>query len=79
MKNKGHNFEIKWSVIRRSNPYKAGSKKCNLYLWKKFHIMTGDKDKLLNEQNELITKCNYRSTRRERGVGGGGGRKGRGQ
>ena len=26
MKNKGQNFEIKWSVIRRSNPYKAGSK-----------------------------------------------------
>ena len=30
MKNKGQNFEIKWSVIRRSNPYKTGSKKCNL-------------------------------------------------
>ena len=34
--------------------------------------MTGDKDKLLNEQNELITKCNYRSRRRERGGGGWG-------
>ena len=32
--------------------------------------MTGDKDKLLNERNELITKCNYRSRRRGRGVGG---------
>ena len=28
MKNKRQNFEIKWSVIRRSNPYKAGSKSC---------------------------------------------------
>ena len=36
MKNKRQNFEIKWSVIRRSNPYKAGSKKCNLCLWEKF-------------------------------------------
>ena len=53
-KNKKQNFEIKWSVIRRSTPYKAGSKHCNLCLWEKFHIMTGDKDKLLNERNELI-------------------------
>ena len=59
MKNKGQNFEIKWSVIRRSNPYKAGSKKCNLCLWEKFHIMTEDKDKLLNERNKLITKCRH--------------------
>ena len=27
MKNKRQNFEIKWSVIRRSTPYKAESKK----------------------------------------------------
>ena len=73
MKNKGQNFEIKWSVIRRSNPHKAGSEKCNLCLWEKFHIMTEDKDKLLNERNKLITKCrhvdkfllkNYKSRRR---------------
>ena len=79
MKNKGQNLEIKWSVIRRSNPYKAGSKKCNLRLWEKFE----DKEKLLNERNELITKCrhvdkfllkNYKSRRRGRGRG-----KGRGQ
>ena len=58
-KNKKQNFEIKWSVIRRSTPYKAGSKKCNLCLWEKFHIMTRDKDKLLNERNEVITKCRH--------------------
>ena len=37
MKNKGQNFETEWSVIRRSNTYKAESKKCNLCLWEKFH------------------------------------------
>ena len=58
-KNKKQNFEIMWLVIRRSIPYDAGSKKCNLCLWKKFHIITGDKDKLLNERNELITKCRH--------------------
>ena len=58
-KNKKRNFEIKWSVIRRSTLYKAGSKKCNLCLWEKFHIMTRDKDKLLNERNEVITKCRH--------------------
>ena len=81
MKNKGQNFEIKWSVIRRRNPYKAGSKKCNLRLWEMFHIMTEDKDKLLNERSDLITKCrhvdkcllkNYKCRRRGRGRGKGG-------
>ena len=51
IKNKGQNFEIRWSVIRGSNPYKVGSKKFNLRFWEKFHIMTEDKDKLLNERN----------------------------
>ena len=83
MKNKRQNFEIKWSVIRRSNPYKAGSKKYNLCLWEKFHVMTGDKDKLLNDRNELITKCrqvdifllkNYKSRRRRTGREKGRGR-----
>ena len=78
MKNEGQNFEIKWSVIRRSNPDMAGSKKCNLCLWEKFYTMTGDKDKLLNKRNELITKCshvdtfllkNYKSRGRGKGRG----------
>ena len=82
-KYKEQNFEIKWSVIRRSTPYKTRSKKFNLCLWEKFHIMTGDKDKLLNERNELITKYrhadkfllkNYKSRRRGRGRGRGRGR-----
>ena len=58
-KNKGLNFEIKWSVVRRSTTYKAESKKCNLCLWENFHIMTGDKDTLLTERYELITKCKH--------------------
>ena len=32
IKKKGQNFETEWSVIRRINTYKAGSKKCNLCL-----------------------------------------------
>ena len=45
-----------------------------------FHVMTGDKDKLLNERNELITKFrnvdkfllrNFKSRQIGRGRGGG--------
>ena len=77
-KKKKQKFTINWSIVRRSTPYKAGSNKCNLCLWEKFHIMKGDKDKLLNERNELITKCrhvdkfllkNYKGRRRGRGRG----------
>jgi len=73
MKSKEQNCEINWSIIRRSSPFKAGSRKCNLCLWEKFHIMKGKNDDLLNERNELINKCrhvdkfllkNYKSRRR---------------
>ena len=78
MKDKGQNCEINWSIIRKSCPFKAGSKKCNLCLWEKFHILKGNGNKLLNKRDELITKCkhvdkyllrNYKGRNRGRGRG----------
>ena len=48
--------DIEWSVTRKSTSYRAGSKRCNLCLWEKFHIMK-ERNELVNERNELVTKC----------------------
>ena len=52
----GQNCEIKWSVLRKSCPYRAGSGKCNLCLWEKFMIMKGD-ETLINKRKEFVNKC----------------------
>jgi len=53
---KGQNCEIKWTVLRKSSPYRSGSNKCNLCLWEKFMIMKGD-DTLINKRKEFVSKC----------------------
>jgi hypothetical protein len=54
------NYQIKWSVVKKSIPYRAGSKRCNLCLWEKYHILNCDKDKFLNKRDELLNKCRHR-------------------
>ena len=55
-RDKGQNCEIRWSVLRKSSPYRAGSEKCNLCLWEKFMIMKGD-NTLINKRKEFVNKC----------------------
>ena len=50
LKDKGQNCNIKWSILRRSSPYRAGCKRCNLCLWEKFHILKGNKEKMINKR-----------------------------
>ena len=58
-KDKGQECEIEWSILRKSTPYRAGSKQCNLCLWEKLYIMKGNKDILINKKDELVSKCRH--------------------
>ena len=40
------NYEIKWSIIKRTNAYRNGSKQCNLCLAEKLCILKVDKQNL---------------------------------
>ena len=55
------NYEIKWSIIKRTNAYRNGSKQCNLCLAEKLCILKADKQNLLNRRSELLTKCRHRN------------------
>ena len=58
LKNKGiEDFSIKFSILKKSVPFRAGSSKCNLCLWEKLYIMKG-KD-LMYEKDELVSKCRH--------------------
>ena len=51
---------VKFSVVRKTTPYKAGSKHCNLCLWEKFHIMKGG-PLLINKRDELVSTCRHKN------------------
>ena len=49
---------IKWSIIDYAKPYINGSKRCNLCLTEKYHIINSPL-KLLNKRSELVSKCRH--------------------
>ena len=49
---------LSWEIIDHARPYVNGSKKCDLCLTEKFHIINS-KLKLLNKRSELVSKCRH--------------------
>ena len=49
---------IEWKIIDHAAPYVNGSRKCNLCLTEKYHIITST-DRLLNKRSELVSKCRH--------------------
>ena len=49
---------LSWEVIDHARSYVNGSKKCNLCLTEKYHIIKS-KLKLLNKRSELVSKCRH--------------------
>ena len=61
LKEKGIKMEdivIEWKIIDHAAPYVNGSRKCNLCLTEKYHIITST-DRLLNKRSELVSKCRH--------------------
>ena len=59
LKEEGKTPVIKWSILKKTTPYRAGSKKCNICLWEKYFIINGD-EKMINKKDELLGKCKHR-------------------
>ncbi len=59
LKQREANFEIKWRVVEKCQPYRCGTRRCDLCLTEKFHILNADKDKCLNRNSELLQKCRH--------------------
>ena len=59
MKRKGIEKPIMhWSVIDHAKPYQNGSKRCNLCLTEKCHILTTPVN-LINKRSELVSKYRH--------------------
>ena len=53
------NYKITWSIISSASAYNNISKRCNLCLTEKLHIIKADKARNLNKRTELISKCRH--------------------
>ena len=52
------NEDIKFEILKKSVPYRAGSKKCNLCLWEKLIIMKNE-ESVINKRDEFVSKCRH--------------------
>ena len=60
LKERNEKYTLKWSIIQKATPYNPATKRCNLCLAEKYHIMTADKNITLNKRPKLMGKCRHR-------------------
>ena len=58
LKDKNIDYQIEWTILKRSNSYQAGSKLCNLCLDEKLCILKSPD--CINKRTELISKCRHK-------------------
>ena len=52
--------KIKWSILRKTKPYKPGNKMCNVCNWEIFYLLKSQKDKNnLNSRSEITGMCRH--------------------
>ena len=61
LKDSNTNHKITWNIAAKSTPYRAGTRKCNLCLTEKTHIIKEKSNNLLNSRDELMGGCRHRS------------------
>ena len=60
LKKKKKGYDIKWSILKRTSGYHSVSKSCSLCLTEKFLIAKyPNEESLINERNELVSKCRH--------------------
>ena len=58
LKDENKDFDVKWSILKKSSGYSIISKSCNHCLLEKLVICNfKEKDRLLNKRLDLVSKC----------------------
>ena len=52
-------YKIHWTILAKAAAYNNKTKRCNLCLTEKLHIIRADTSTLLNKRSELISKCRH--------------------
>ena len=60
LKLRGEPYTISWWVIDKGKPFNPSTKKCDLCLKEKFHIMFNPQSATLNQRSEIFSVCRHR-------------------
>ena len=61
IQNQNIEFNVTFKVLENRSSYKPESKRCELCIAEKFHIIYSKLENILNKKNEVISKCQHRS------------------
>ena len=61
LKEKNIAHKIKWEIIKKSVPYRCGTRFCELCLCEKYFILISDPVNCLNKNSELLQKCRHKN------------------
>ena len=61
LKRKNINYTISWGITTRAQPYKCGSRRCDLCLAEKVVIARCRHPGMINKRTELLAKCRHRN------------------
>ena len=61
LKENNIDYNLYWTIIKETPPYKIGSKLCNLCISEKIEILKANPSTLLNKRSEIIGKCRHKN------------------
>ena len=61
LKEKNIQYRINWSIERRAQSYKCGTRLCNLCLAEKVIIARSTNPRMINKRSEIMNKCRHRN------------------
>ena len=61
LKRQNLNYEINWSLVDRGTTFNHRTRKCNLCLKEKYHIMFKPETATLNKRSEFYSTCRHRT------------------
>ena len=62
LKRRGVDYSINWAITKQAQPYKCGSRRCDLCLTEKVIIARCSHPGMINKLTELLAKCRHRNT-----------------
>ena len=60
IKDRGHDYSVKWRIIKQYPSYNPVTKRCMLCLGEKMEILERSNENLLNKRSELISGCRHK-------------------
>ena len=59
LREQGKKEEVSWEIIQKCVPYQCGSRRCDVCLSEKLHILLADPSTSLNKKSELVGACRH--------------------